>query len=188
MADSNTTNYNWIKPEVGASSDTWGTKWNGNLDDIDTDLKEAADGALPGKNFYANNTQVSPAGGSSQIMLGLGSSWTLTPEHSGRVEIEVMGTSYNDTPSKITELKARYGTGAAPSNGNLTQPGTAMTTSIRNPGFGISSVGTSFLYRASANGLTLATPYWFDMEMASGLGGSSTVTVESVHIKEIPNA
>jgi hypothetical protein len=35
MADSSTSNYEFIKPEVGASEDSWGEKLNQNFDDID---------------------------------------------------------------------------------------------------------------------------------------------------------
>jgi hypothetical protein len=44
--DEFTANYGWTKPDIGASDDTWGDKWNANLDGIDALVKAATDGSV----------------------------------------------------------------------------------------------------------------------------------------------
>lgn len=60
-----TTNYTWEKPTVGADTDTWGTKLNSTLDDIDADLKTVettAGAALPKAGGTMTGTLVAATG------------------------------------------------------------------------------------------------------------------------------
>jgi hypothetical protein len=91
MADTTTTNYAFTKPEVGASSDTWGTKLNTNWDDLDTDLATLV--------VKTNNLSDLSSAATARTNLGLGTAATSAATAFETADTEISKTDVAETRS-----------------------------------------------------------------------------------------
>lgn len=136
MADTNTTNLNLVKPEVGASSDTWGTKINTNLDSID-----GLFGTGPALLVSKGGTGATTAA-NARTNLGLG---TIATQAANAVAIT------GGTINGITDLAvADGGTGASTAAGARTNLGLGSLATL-------SAVGATEITDGSVGAAELAT-------------------------------
>ncbi|MCD6503702.1 MAG: hypothetical protein J7K58_05735, partial [Euryarchaeota archaeon] len=135
----------------------------------------------------ANTFQATPANpaatvNTTGVMMGLGS--TITPNKSGTVMIIISGDIQNNANNGGGQVQIRYGSGAAPANGNV-MVGTTSGGRVQYTNAVFNGNPHPFSVNAIVSGLTVSTAYWFDLSLAAISSGTANISNISISIVEL---
>jgi len=131
----------------------------------------------------AQSTPGNPAGTTNLTGRMMGLAGAITPVTSGKILIIISGDTSNDTILDGASVQIRYGTGAAPVNGDALT-GTAVGGNSRS-NTAVAGELMGFSIQAIVSGLTLSTAYWIDVGLAAITGGTASMADVSISIVEL---
>jgi hypothetical protein len=175
---------------VPVQTGRYGGSFTNTLDDGNNNMTVLGWVWQKGRNYLQSNPP-NPTGTSSTsfTMMGLGSTLKLTPNFSGTVIIKIDSEAKNTAGDGNGILfQLFYGTGTAPSNGSSatgTEVGPTFERDFWATPGGYDTVG--FGTNLKITGLTVGTPYWFDIALKSLGSGSSNATIQNIefYVEEI---
>ena len=182
MADTTTTNLGLTKPEVGASTDTWGTKINTDLDSVDAVFAAGGAGTSVGLNVGAGKTLNVSAGtltlADNQISGDKVEGGTINA-----ITINTLTATNNPTLSAGTANGVTYlnGSKVLTSGSGLTFDGTNFGVGVTSPSQKLELAGVLRVKNGNAdtNGLNLSSDAAGVSTINSGYAGAGQIVFQT---------